>query len=1397
MFSSAFSRSLVTLAAFAAATILARAQSVTDPRITSWLTSSSAKYARVYETTSDKTSGNAVSTWPRSGLTNGGGGQSTPAYSDVQRVAYSTNYVYIYTTGLPSYVMGNWLTPNGTVYTSWPKNRGAIHRIPRNPTIPTTKQANHGSGGVLVNGVFVWENGDAQSYANASSTASTATISMSGDGIWNRLAGVAESFNFDTANGHQPSSGAYHNHINPKALRYQLGDNVTYDASTKTYSEAGTPTRHSPIIGWANDGLPIYGPYGYSSAMDATSGIRRMTTGFVKRDATNAALYGVDDLAVTGRHKLPVWAASVQGLSQTLTSSQYGPTTTATYALGPVNKTCAVGTFAEDYEYLGDFGKTQGVDFDLNRQNVRYCVTPEFPSGTYAYFVCIDASGNTVFPDVINQEYFGSAPQGQGTVTSITESVTEYSDAGPAAAITLTGSASGSGVALQWNSAEGATYTVESSPNNSTWTTLSSSVASGGLTTSYTASASAVFFRVTLSSIASYDTSGTYGTPVSKTTTLQYGVFVIAPSITTQPGNVTVGAGTGASFTVAASGTTPLTYQWSRNNVAIGGANAATYSIASAQAADAGSYTCTVTNSAGSATSNAATLTVNVPVAPSVTSQPADVSVVAGGSATFTVAASGTAVLSYQWQKGGVPLAGATSASYTIAATQTSDAGSYTCVVTNSAGSATSNAATLIVTLAPPTIVSQPASLTAAVGGNATFTVSASGAAPFSYQWQKGGVPLSGATSSSYTIDTVSLGDAGTYACVVTNSVSSVTSSAATLTVTVPVAPTIATQPASVSGYVGTSVTFTVIANGTAPLNYLWRKDGVVINGATAASYAISVAQLSDAGSYTCLVSNVAGSATSNAATLTLTVATQPVITTQPASASIATGGSVTFTVAAVGTNPLSYQWRKNNVAIAGATSSTYTVANAQTADAAGYTCVVTNNLGSATSNTATLTVTQAPVAPTITAQPASTTALAGMSVAFAVSATGTAPLSYQWTKNGVAISGATSPSFSIVGAQAADAGAYACTVTNVAGSITSNAATLSFTTLAPPTVSTGSGNSSASVTSGGQATFSVTANGAGPFTYQWSRNGVLVTGALSSTLAVDNVQPATAGVYRATIYNANGSVTSDPFILGVASTSKVIGTGSEVGANIVHQNGNVYDQVLLDGTAATITADAGQVVRASFVDLTDDIVQVEFSGAGTLTIVLDNASGPGPAVKYNQPGINYMKGHAGLTIVGANETTNVSIFSVGRITAVNQALFRAGETYDGLADVAFLAIASTNGKFGGIRAANASFSNTRGITGVYAPGVTFNGPVYVSDISGFNGAAAMFVLGAASDVRITGGDLAQANLQPVAVKGIAQLRFVDGVTSHGVALPAQRNQARLEQDGVNVTDQIVVNPPQ
>src|SRR5882672_8743979 len=191
-----------------------------------------------------------------------------------------------------------------------------------------------------------------------------------------------------------------------------------------------------------------------------------------------------------------------------------------------------------------------------------------------------------------------------------------------------------------------------------------------------------------------------------------------------------------------------------------------------------------------------------VPVAPTITTQPANQTVTAGQTASFTVVAGGTAPLSYQWQKNGANLAGATAASYTAAAATTSDSGStFAVVVTNTAGTVTSAAATLTVNAAAvaPTITTAPANQTVTAGQTASFTVVAGGTAPLSYQWQKNGANIAGATSASYTTAVTTTSDSGsTFAVVVTNTAGTVTSAAATLTVNAAaVAPTITTAPAN------------------------------------------------------------------------------------------------------------------------------------------------------------------------------------------------------------------------------------------------------------------------------------------------------------------------------------------------------------------------------------------------------------------------------------------------------------------------------------------------------------------------------------------------------------------------------------------------------------------------
>ncbi len=262
------------------------------------------------------------------------------------------------------------------------------------------------------------------------------------------------------------------------------------------------------------------------------------------------------------------------------------------------------------------------------------------------------------------------------------------------------------------------------------------------------------------------------------------------------------------------------------------------------------------------------------PTSASITTQPADQTVTSGQTATFSVAASGTAPLVYQWQKNGANLSGAMAASYTTPATSVADSGAkFDVVVSNSAGSVTSGSAALIVTAAPvaPAIATQPANQTVSAGQTATFSVTANGTSPLSYQWQKNTTNLAGATSANYTTPVTTTADSGAqFRVVVTNLAGTVTSTSAKLTASaVAGAPTIATQPANQTVTVGQTATFSVIASGTPPPAYQWRKTGANIRGATSASYTTPVTAAADNGTtFDVVVSNSVGSVTSSSATL-------------------------------------------------------------------------------------------------------------------------------------------------------------------------------------------------------------------------------------------------------------------------------------------------------------------------------------------------------------------------------------------------------------------------------------------------------------------------------------------------------------------------------------------------
>lgn len=133
--------------------------------------------------------------------------------------------------------------------------------------------------------------------------------------------------------------GVYHNHVNPKCL---------YDTTNSS--------KHSPIIGFMFDGYPLYGPFGYSSAKKSKSSIKRLLPSYKLRTYSNNQRTTLSDGTV-------------------LSPKSYGPDINLTYPLG---------YFIQDYEYVSGSG-------DLDKYNGRFCVTPEFPSGTYAYFIATDS----------------------------------------------------------------------------------------------------------------------------------------------------------------------------------------------------------------------------------------------------------------------------------------------------------------------------------------------------------------------------------------------------------------------------------------------------------------------------------------------------------------------------------------------------------------------------------------------------------------------------------------------------------------------------------------------------------------------------------------------------------------------------------------------------------------------------------------------------------------------------------------------------------------------------------------------------------------------------------------------------------------------------------------------
>ncbi|MFM7838464.1 MAG: hypothetical protein ACKO6K_02765, partial [Chitinophagaceae bacterium] len=411
-----------------------------------------------------------------------------------------------------------------------------------------------------------------------------------------------------------------------------------------------------------------------------------------------------------------------------------------------------------------------------------------------------------------------------------------------------------------------------------------------------------------------------------------------------------------------------------------------------------------VTGDCGSLTSNNAVIRLKTTTA--ITTQPQSAAICSTGSHTLNVTAAGEG-LAYQWYKDGSPLSGQTSSSYT-----TNAAGSYTVVVNGDCGSITSSTAT--VRIKPTTaITTNPVTSFAICAGSVrTISVVAVGE-NLSYQWRRNTVNISGANSSSYVVS-----DAGTYSVVVTGDCGTATSTNTTVTLKTETA--INSQPVGAAICPGASTTLSVSAAGER-LTYQWYKDGVAINLATSSSYTTQ-----DAGTYTVEIIGDCGTLTSNDAVVRIKPVTS--ISSHPVGDAICPGSSKTLSVVAAGEG-LTYQWYLNSAPISGANASSY----AATLEGI-YSVTVSGDCGSVTSNTATITH---KVTTLINTQPVGAEFCPGGSQLLSVDASGT-NLNYQWTLNGVAISGATQTTY-----LATATGSYAVVVTGDCGTLTSSAAAI------------------------------------------------------------------------------------------------------------------------------------------------------------------------------------------------------------------------------------------------------------------------------------------------------------------------------------------------------------------
>ena len=647
-----------------------------------------------------------------------------------------------------------------------------------------------------------------------------------------------------------------------------------------------------------------------------------------------------------------------------------------------------------------------------------------------------------------------------------------------------------------------------------------------------------------------------YGSVLSTSAVL---TILMPAFIASQPLSVRTNAGSNVVFSVSATGTGALSYQWRLRGTNIPGATATSLLLTNVQLDQSGLYTVAVMDAISTTISQPAELIVLVKPVPNVP-PPHFVSAV-GESVVFTASAYGTLPMGARWRKNSgsfvdyVNLPGNV-ATLSLSNLVLTNAGAYTAVFTNYAAPSP--------TLAQESakgqllVVKPPLNQMAELGASATFRAPVNGQVLRYFAWEFNGAPLLRGTNPAgstpvtnlFVVTNVQPEKAGVYTFLVTNAlVYYVTNAGITTTNWMPLSaprafaatlgigiqidpPVIDADPTNRTVVAGTNAAFTVLASGGAPLRYQWYFNSTnLVSDATNASLVLSNVVGAQAGGYSVVVTNGGGMATSQVAQLTVLL--PPSIDTQPADTVAPPGAVVVISATASGSGTLKYQWYKGAASLANETNTLLVIASAQSANAGGYQLVVTNIYGSVTSRVALLTI---GVAPAFTLQPSGLTVAAGATAEFTADASGDAPLSWQWYRDGAALAGKTARILSIANVQPEQAGGYQVVVSNAVGSATSLVAVL--VVGGAPEIVVQPTNTV--VEPGAEARLVVTATGAGPLAFQWWFNSTnALPGATSALLVLPGVQSAQVGAYHATVTNVAGGAASSSAQLVLTTTDR------------------------------------------------------------------------------------------------------------------------------------------------------------------------------------------------------------------------------------------------------------------